>query len=299
MASFNLADSFSKTKPKTDLFYVTFIALFHIGAVASLFFWSWTNVVALVICYAMAGYGITVGYHRLLTHRGFVCPVWVERIWAVFGNLAMEGGPITWVANHRQHHKHSDKDLDPHDISKGFWWAHMGWIFRRYPSWYEQGIQDVFAPDLQRDPFMRWLDRYHYFFPSILGIGLLAFGGWGAFLWGFCLRTVLTWHSTWLVNSAAHIWGYRPFKNERATNNWWVAIVALGEGWHNNHHRFPTSARHGLRAWEFDSSWVLIWTMKKLGLAKKIKLPQPEELPWNQRQRAKLTENAVHQSSVC
>ena len=131
-----------------------------------------------------------------------------------------------------------------------------------------------------------WIDKYHYFFPMGLGAVLLLMGGPGMFLWGFCLRLVAMYHSTWFVNSAAHAWGYRPFKEEIATNNWWVAILSLGEGWHNNHHKFPTSARHGLRGWEFDLSWIVIWTMKTLGIARKVKVPAAEELPWKNKRVA-------------
>jgi sn-2 palmitoyl-lipid 9-desaturase len=278
--AFNLVESFNKTTPKLDLTYVFFISALHIGAVASVFFFSWTNLAAFLTLYLLAGFGITIGYHRMLTHRSFQSPKVIEYLFAILGNLGLEGGPITWVGNHRQHHKGSDTELDPHNIREGFWYAHMGWVFMRYPKWYEQGVRDTFCPDLQKDKFMVWLDKYHYFFPALLGVGLFVAGGWGLFLWGFCLRIVVLWHSTWFVNSAAHLWGYRYFKNELATNSWWVALVSLGEGWHNNHHKFPTSARHGLRTWEIDFSWIFIWTMSKLGLARKIKLPQPTELPW-------------------
>jgi len=278
--AFNLSDAHTKTTPKLDLFYVLFLTAFHVGAVSALFFFSWTNLLIFLFIYLITGAGITVGYHRLLTHRSFKTPKIFEYFWAILGNLSLEGSPIMWVAQHRQHHLESDTELDPHNIKEGFFHAHMGWIFIRFPSWYEQGQKDLFAPDLQKDAFYRWMDRNSLVFPIGLGVLLFLFGGLPAFLWGFCFRLVWVFHSTWFVNSAAHMWGSRPFKNELATNNWWVALLALGEGWHNNHHQFPTSARHGLRNWQFDFSWIMIWTMAKLGIVNKIRLPKDSELPW-------------------
>ena len=278
--AFNLADSHSKTKPKIDMFYVFWLTALHIGAIASFFFFSWTNLFTAIGLYTLGGIGITVGYHRLLTHRSFRTPRWLERIFATMGVLSMEGGPITWVSQHRQHHLESDTQLDPHNIHEGFWHAHMGWIFMRYPKWYEQGQRDVFAPDLQKDAYLRWLDKYHYLVSISVGVLLFVLGGLPLFLWGFCTRLIGVYHATWFVNSAAHLWGYRPFQKEIATNNWWVAMLAFGEGWHNTHHAHPTSARHGFRSWEVDPSWILIWTLSKFGLAKKIRLPQSSQLPW-------------------
>jgi len=266
----------------TDRFYVVFMTLLHLGAIGALFFFSWANLFSAVVLYTISGLGITVGYHRLLTHRSFKTPKWLERLWAFFGTLAIEGGPVTWVGQHRHHHAESDSDFEPHNVRQGFWWAHFFWIFKRYPQWYQQAQKKRFAPDLMKDPVLLWLDRYYYVPSIFLTVGLLAWGGVGAFLWGFCLRAVLMYHATWLVNSAAHIWGYRFWPEELATNNWWVALVSFGEGWHNTHHKHPTSARHGLRAWEIDPSWILIWTMARLGLAKNIKLPATHELPWKQ-----------------
>jgi fatty-acid desaturase len=294
--TFNLAEAYRSTRPKIDLMYLLFLSAFHIGAVAAIFYFSWANLLAFFVMYVISGIGITVGYHRLLTHKSFLVPKWVEYIFAVMGNIGMEGSPVTWVAHHRQHHKESDTDLDPHNIHKGFWHAHMLWVFMRYPGWYEKGQKELFAPDLQRDGFYRWLDKYHYLFPILIGVLFFVVGGLGLFLWAFCLRTVAMYHSTWFVNSAAHYWGYRPFKEEIATNNWWVAILALGEGWHNNHHKFPTSAKHGLRAWEIDPSWILIWTMKKLRIAKKVKQPSPEELPWKKAKTRSIIPSVVNTS---
>jgi fatty-acid desaturase len=269
-------------KPRLDWTYVAFITLFHAGALAAPFFFSWGNLALCAVFYVISGLGITFGYHRMMTHKSFQSPKWFERIWATAGSLALEGGPISWVSTHRLHHKESDQPHDPHNINLGFWHAHMGWIFRRDFA-YEEAVKRIYAPDLMRDRYYRFLDKVPCLPITIQGVALFLAGGWGAFLWGFCLRVVLMFHATWLVNSAAHLWGYRHWPEEQATNNWWVALVSFGEGWHNAHHAHPTSARHGLRTWEIDPTWILIWVSSKLGLAKKIRLPAPEQLPWNRK----------------
>ncbi|HVJ64738.1 MAG TPA: fatty acid desaturase [Bdellovibrionota bacterium] len=281
MNAFNLSEAQKLAKTRIDPFYIVFMVLMHSAAVASFFMFTWTNFFVALALYIMSGTGITIGYHRLLTHKSFKTPKWVEYVWATLGTLATQGSPVEWVAQHRQHHLESDDELDPHNINEGFMWAHMWWIFKRYPKWYEEGVKNTFAPDLLKDSYYRWLDKYAYIPSVIVGLALLAFGGIGMFLWGFCLRLIIVYHVTWFVNSAAHKWGYRYFKSEMATNNWWVALLTFGEGWHNNHHAFPTSARHGLRFWEIDFSWITIWTMSKIGLADKLKTPAKQSLPWS------------------
>lgn len=281
--AFNLAESKQTAPTHIDLNYVVYMILMHAGAVAAFFMFSWTNFAVAMVLYVLSGMGITVGYHRLLTHKSFKTPTWVEYIWATLGCIAMQGSPVIWIAQHRQHHLESDDELDPHNINDGFMWAHIWWIFKRYPRWYEEGVMRTFAPDMLKVPYYRWLDRYPYVPSVIVGAALLATGGLDMFLWGFCLRLICVYHFTWFVNSAAHVWGYRHFGSEQATNNWWVALVSFGEGWHNTHHAYPTSARHGLRWWEVDFSWMMISTMKRLGLATKIKLPANDNLPWKKK----------------
>lgn len=282
MASFDLSTSLDRARAlaKVDWVRPLFIGLFHVGAVAALFHFSWTNFFIFFTLYVISGMGITTGFHRLLTHKSFKTPRWIEVLWTIAGTLALQGGPISWVADHRQHHGESDTHLDPHDIHKGFMWAHLFWMFRNYPKWYLEAHRKAYAPDMLKDPFFRWMEKYFWVPTVVVGLILLAIGGVPAVLWGIGFRLTFLYHSTWFVNSAAHKWGYRPFSHEVATNNWWVALLAFGEGWHNNHHAHPTSARHGLRAWEFDVSWISIWVMSKLGLASKIRLPRNEELPW-------------------
>jgi fatty-acid desaturase len=282
--AFDLPNALQQAPVKIDKFYVVFMTLIHAGALAALFYFSWLGFALFLATYVISGMGITIGYHRLLTHRSFRVPMWLERFFALCGASAFEGGPISWVANHRQHHNESDTPSDPHDIHRGLAYAHFFWIFNRRPKWFENQLQRAYAPELLRSGFYRFLERFAYLPGGLLGLGLLiwsiATGDPSIFLWGLCFRVVFTYHATWLVNSAAHYWGYRYFSKEVATNNWWVALLAFGEGWHNNHHAFPTSARHGLRFWEFDSSWIVIWTLAKLRLARNLRLPERKHLPW-------------------
>jgi sn-1 stearoyl-lipid 9-desaturase len=257
----------------------TFMALFHIGAVAALFFFSWTGLFTLLFLNWVSGsLGIGMGYHRLLTHRGYRTPKWVEYFLTVCATLALEGGPIFWVATHRIHHQHSDKEGDPHSPIDGKWWSHMGWILMGKSMHHDTTTLSRYVPDLAKDKFHVWITKYHYVPMIVLGVVLLAIGGWKLVLWGVFLRTVIGLHSTWLVNSATHSWGTRRYKTrDLSTNSWWVALLSFGEGWHNNHHAHPTSARHGLAWYEVDFNWYGIWTLQKLGLAKdvyRIKLPE-------------------------
>lgn len=258
----------------TEINWVTSIAMiiFHAGAIAALFFFSWTNFFVALFLYWVAGsLGIGMSYHRLLTHRGYKTPKWVEYFLTVCATLALEGGPIFWVATHRIHHQHSDKEGDPHSPVDGKWWAHIGWILMGKSMHHDAETLAHYVPDLAKDKFYVWLTKYHYVPNIVLGVALVAIGGWKMLLWGMFFRTVLGLHSTWLVNSATHSWGSRRFQTrDLSTNSWWVALLSFGEGWHNNHHAHPTSARHGLAWYEFDLNWYGIWTLKKLGLAKQV-----------------------------
>ncbi|HKQ99674.1 MAG TPA: fatty acid desaturase [Pyrinomonadaceae bacterium] len=262
---------------KSGINWVTavFMVLFHVGALgALLFFWSWKAlVVALVLNWIAGGVGIGMGYHRLLTHRGYKVPKAVEYFLTLCGTLALEAGPISWVATHRIHHSHTDIEGDPHTPRDGGWWAHMGWILTGTAQKHGDEVLERYAPDLTRDRFHVWLNTF-YWVPMIgLGILLLIFGGWPMLMWGIFLRVTAGLHATWLVNSATHMWGSRRFATtDDSRNSWWVALLTFGEGWHNNHHAHPTSARHGLAWYEIDVNWWGIRTLQLLGLAKSIKL---------------------------
>ncbi len=256
--------------------HVLFMLAVHAGAVAAFAWFSWGALFTGLVLYVVTGLGITVGYHRQLAHRAFRAKVFVTRILATMGSLALQGGPLRWVADHRQHHFHSDSDGDPHDIARGLFFAHVGWVFYVYPRNYDQRRIRQQTKDLCRDPYLLWLEKYDFVPGFILGGLLLLAGGLSYFLWGFCARLVFLYHSTWLVNSACHSWGYRRFHASPGTNNWLVALLAFGEGWHNNHHAWPASARHGLKPWEVDLSFALISALKKLRLAWDVTLVKPD-----------------------
>jgi stearoyl-CoA desaturase (delta-9 desaturase) len=240
-------------------------------------FFSWSAVAVGVGLYVATGFGITLAYHRLLTHRGFVVPKPVEYALAVVGLLALQGAPIEWVAQHRAHHANTDRDGDPHDSHRGMPWAHIEWLFRTNKDRVAPEDRVRWAADLTKDPVYRFMERYNVWFTVVLGLILLAIGGWSWLIWGIFARLVFTYHCTWLVNSASHAVGYQTFRTgDRSTNNWWVAILTFGEGWHNNHHAFPFSARHGLRWFEFDPTFWTIKLMTWLRLARNVKLPTRE-----------------------
>jgi len=263
--------------------WVTTIALLvlHIGAIASFFYFDWKSViVAAVLYWTCVGWGIGMGYHRLLTHRSYRVPKPLEYFFAICGTLTLEGGPIFWVATHRLHHQRSDQPGDPHSPKDGPWWAHVGWIIFGESKHNATEMMSKYAPDLGRDPFYRWLNTYHYVPLVIMGLVLLGFGGLSMFLWGICTRVVLGLHATWLVNSATHLWGKRRFRTrDDSRNNWWVALLTFGEGWHNNHHAHPASARHGLTALELDLTWLQIRLLEWLGIAKKVQVARIDEQP--------------------
>ncbi len=271
-----------RTREEINWLTATVMAVFHAGGIAALFFFAWKPFfVALALWYVAGSLGIGMGYHRLLTHRGYKTPKWIEYFLTVCATLALEGGPIFWVATHRIHHQYSDQDGDPHSPRDGKWWSHMGWILVGETQHENTAQLARYAPDLARDRFHLWISKWHWVPVTVLGLALLAFGGWKYVLWGIFLRIAIGLHCTWLVNSATHLWGSRRFvTKDDSTNNFVIAMLTFGEGWHNNHHANPTSARHGLAWYEFDLNWIGISVLRLFGLAKKIhvaQLPEPSE----------------------
>lgn len=288
------ATSKPKVKLKTDTL-VGFV-ICHLLAALALFPWffSWTGVALMVAgMYVFGVLGINLGFHRLLAHRSFTCPKWVEHILAILGTCCLQFSPSFWVAVHRRHHRFPDDERDPHSPVRSFYWAHFGWLLVRPADMRPAVMIERYAKDLLRDPFYQAIDRrknwikltflsWIAFF--ILGfvialatgstlMGAAQFGA-SLFIWGGALRTVLVWHTTWSVNSVAHIWGYRNYDTpDRSRNNTFVGLLAAGEGWHNNHHAQPTSARHGHKWWEFDLAWLTIRVLMLLGLATEVIRP--------------------------
>jgi sn-1 stearoyl-lipid 9-desaturase len=252
---------------------ILFMAAIHIGALFALlpgnFSWAAVGLV-IFLHWVTGGLGITLGFHRLVTHRSFQTPKWLEYFLVFCGTLSMEGSPIEWVGMHRLHHLHSDHEADPHDSNVGFWWSHMGWMLRKIPC---RDQVSRFTKDIADDPVYKFLGKHFFTLQVALAVVLYLIGGWSFVVWGIFVRLVVVFHCTWLVNSATHKFGYRNYESDdNSTNCWWVALLTYGEGWHNNHHTYQYSARHGLKWWEIDMTWMTIWTLQKLGLATKVKL---------------------------
>jgi stearoyl-CoA desaturase (delta-9 desaturase) len=224
--------------------------------------------------------GVTMCFHRLLTHRSFQTYKWVEYFLTFCGVLALQSGPMQWVAQHRLHHKESDEQPDPHSPLVTFMWAHMGWLFVNTPGAHAYEEYCRFAKDLDRDPVQRFFDKNFFVIWLAFGVAVYfageLYGGLGTswVVWGVLVRQVLLWHATWFVNSATHTWGYRNYAtDEESKNSWWVSLISFGEGWHNNHHADQRSAAHGQRWFEIDITYRLIRLMGLVGLAWEIKEP--------------------------
>lgn len=262
---------------------VSWLGLVHLGALAAPFTFTWQGlVVALLLSWLSGGVGVCLCYHRLLTHGSFQTYRWMRWLLASLGTLAGEGPPVHWVALHRKHHQFSDQEHDPHSPRDGAWWSHMIWLFPRPKDVQWQQTLSRYAPDLLKDPFMRFLDRS--FLAWHIGLGAILLGlGWSIWglpvgvsmlVWGMFLRLVYVLHVTWLVNSASHMWGYRNYETtDNSRNLWWVAFLAYGEGWHNNHHAHQRSARHGHRWWEIDLTYGMIRALEVTGLAWNVVVP--------------------------
>lgn len=279
MASSQTSPSLVHTNiEKPNWLTIVVFSLFHVGAIAALFQFSWQNFWAAFLVYWVSiSWGIGMGYHRLLTHRGYQAPLWFERFLAVCGAMSLEGGPIFWVATHRIHHQKSDKPGDPHSPRDGAWWAHLIWMCVGEPKHSDTTGLSKYAPDLARDKFMVWLNDWHWLPLASVGVLSWVVGGFSMVLWTVCLRVCLGLHATWLVNSATHMWGEQRFKTgDDSRNNWWVALLTFGEGWHNNHHAHPVSARHGLAWYELDMTYIQLWLLEKVGVIRELKVATVE-----------------------
>ena len=257
--------------PVLDWPVALFLGGVHLGALAALLpgTFSWGAVgVAVLLHWLTACLGITLGYHRLITHRSFKAPKLIEYLTLFCGTLACQS-PIEWVGKHRMHHQHTDTIEDPHNIGRGFWWAHVGWILHRLPC---DRLIPQYTKDINRDPVYRFLDRTMVGWQVVLAVLLYLLGGWPFVVWGIFVRLAVVYQCTWLVNSGTHLWGSRPHASgDRSANNWWIALLTYGEGWHNNHHTFPSSARQGLRWWQIDVTWWVICGLRAVGLASRVK----------------------------
>ncbi|NJL36451.1 MAG: acyl-CoA desaturase [Leptolyngbyaceae cyanobacterium SM1_4_3] len=264
---------------------VIFFGTIHLLALLAPWFFSWSALgIAIFLHWLLGSIGICLGYHRLLTHRSFQVSKPLEYVIATIGALALQGGPIFWVSGHRQHHLYTeDEHKDPYAASRGFWWSHMLWLLYPRAQFFKRETYQKYAPDLARDPYYRWLDRNFLLLQIPLGLLLFALGGWSFVVYGSILRAVLLWHSTWLINSATHMTGYRSFEVKDGSRNlWWAALLTYGEGWHNNHHAHPNVAKAGWKWWELDITWWAIQALRMMGLAKKVVTPPQTPVSINQ-----------------
>ncbi|MCH5376601.1 MAG: acyl-CoA desaturase [Planctomycetes bacterium] len=293
-----LPDEAPWTDKLTMLLAVVFPLLGCVAAIVLLWqvgWMGWLYVGLLVGGWLVSELGITIGFHRLLSHGSFQTYRWMRVLWMTLGALSVQGSPLVWCAVHRRHHQRSDQHGDPHsphlhgkgwwNVLRGFYYSHMGWLFTGYWSWPDR---QRYVPDLMADRWLVACDKMYYLWVlASLGIpaaiGGLATASWmGALLgllWGGLVRVFIAHHITWSINSVCHVFGSREFETrDHSRNNLLFGLLAQGEGWHNNHHAFPRSARHGLRWWQFDLSWILIRTMELVGLAWNVRTPSERAL---------------------
>ncbi len=246
---------------------------FHLLAIPVFFTFTWTNLaVLLVLNWVVGGLGVGLGWHRLLTHRSFSVPRWLEYFLTVLGTLSIQDSPAKWVATHRIHHRHTEQEGDPHSTSVGLLWAQVGWVILGRAQDHDHATLRRYVPDILNDRIHILISRFYYVPIIVSALLLFVAGGWPMVVWGVFARVVVGWHTTWFVNSLSHMFGKRPhLTNDASTNNWFVALLTFGEGWHNNHHAFPSSARHGTEWHQFDLNWMTIRVLHRLGWATKVK----------------------------
>ncbi len=281
----------AKQREKINWIALAVVGGIHLLALAALIPWlfSWTGVVLAVLgCYVFGTLGINLGYHRLLTHRSFKCPLWLEHILALLGVCCLERTPGQFVTAHRAHHQHDDEEEDPHSPVGSFFWGHMGWIFFDNPRLDNFMSYDKYARDIYRDRVYLFLERGFLwlkvyalhtvlYFLAGFAVGWLEPGGsliaglqfgLSLFVWGALVRTVLVWHITWSINSVTHVWGYRNYDTRgNSRNNILIGLLSNGDGWHNNHHADQRAASHGHKWWELDVTYLTLVALARCGLA--------------------------------
>lgn len=233
----------------------------------------WPDLALLLAMYTLTAFGVTIGYHRMLTHRSFRPHPVVKAIFLVLGSTSAQGPALEWAATHIKHHAQADREGDPHSPLDGFFHAHMGWFFNG------MGDPQVYCRHLLKDPVIVFISRTFLFWVMLSLAVPFLIGGWTGLIWGGLVRIFLTQHVSFSVNSICHMFGKREFEtNDRSRNEWIVGLLAFGEGWHNNHHAFPRSAFHGLHWWQFDLAGYIIWTLERLGLVRDVYRVSPAML---------------------
>ncbi|KAL6135192.1 hypothetical protein ACLB2K_067420 [Fragaria x ananassa] len=277
-----------------DIATFTSLVFLHFLSLLAPFYFTWTAFWLAIALYFVSGVGVTLSFHRNLSHRSFKLSRWLEYFFAYCGVLSLQRSPLDWVSVHRSHHQFTDTVKDPHSPVRGLWFSHIGWTldYRGRNGNYDARLKNV--NDLKRQPYYIFL---HYTYPlhyTALGVLLYFLGGMPFLVWGMGVRTVLFLHSTLALNSVCHTWGHQAWETgDLSTNNWLIALLALGEGWHNNHHAFQHSARHGLEWWQIDVTWYVIRFLELVGLATEVKLPTETQ----KKQRA-LSNRMIHEKKA-
>jgi stearoyl-CoA desaturase (delta-9 desaturase) len=244
----------------------------HVAAVVGVIVlgWSWAGLALALALYAVRMFGITAGFHRYFAHRSYKMRRGMQFLMALLGTTSVQKGVLWWAAHHRTHHKHSDEPGDIHSVrQRGFWWAHVGWIL----SDEHEATDWRRIPDFARYPELVWLNRYHLVVAVAFALALFAAGGAFALVWGFCVSTTLLWHGTFTINSLSHLVGRRRYATrDDSRNNWVLALITLGEGWHNNHHHYQRSTSQGFFWWELDVTMVLLRVLAALRLVRDLQV---------------------------
>lgn len=279
----------TRNEQGVDMIRVIPFALMHLAPLAVLWVgWSWFAVGMCFAMYFVRMHAITGFYHRYFSHRAFRTSRFMQFVFAFMGNISAQRGPLWWAAHHRHHHKASDEEDDVHSpVTNSFLWSHIGWILapKNFPT------RKELVPDLMKFVELRFLDRFDMLAPTLMGVGMFFLGvalekfapglgtnGWQLLVWGFVISTIALYHGTFTINSLAHTWGKRRFETtDDSRNNFWLALITLGEGWHNNHHHYQNSARQGFYWWEIDITYYLLWMMSKVGLVWDLR-PVPERI---------------------
>ncbi len=249
----------------------------HAACVAAFFTgFRWTYIVLALVLYYVGMFFVTAGYHRYFSHRSFKTSRSFQFVLAFMAMTSAQKGVLWWAAHHRHHHRYSDQEEDLHSPLKfGFWWSHVGWILSEK---YVETRTELIA-DFAKYRELRWLNKYHLVPPLTLAIILFLIGGWGALVWGFFIRTVMLWHGSFTINSLSHIFGRRRYPTtDTSKNNWWLALLTLGEGWHNNHHHFMAAARQGFFWWEFDGTYYVLKVLSWFRIVWDLRQPPAEIL---------------------
>ena len=263
---------------KIDLYASVPFFIFHIAAFAGVFLvpFSWSNLALCISLYYVRMFGVTGGYHRYFSHRTFKTSRVFQFLLALLAQSSAQKGALWWAAHHRHHHKYSDQPEDLHSpLLDGFWWSHVGWILSKTHN----ETQWSQIPDLKKFPELVWLNRYPHTPAILLAVILYAFGGLDTLIWGFFMSTVILWHGTFTINSLSHVFGSRRYHTtDTSKNNFWLALITMGEGWHNNHHTYQSSTNQGFYWWEIDFTYYVLKILSWLGVVWDLRLPPLETL---------------------